>query len=98
MSILLTIAQWAIASFLFLVFLLAASLNLWIGWRELVKRDYRGVSVLPVFGGLVGSISIAISPLEQVRGLWWVPALIDYGCIPYLLLGLVMAIKERYFV
>jgi hypothetical protein len=64
--------------------------NAWIFWIEIVCKD-QGSSVVPIFGGILAGIGIAVLP---VAGSWkwaWLPLLIDWGG-----LGMLYAVwKER---
>jgi hypothetical protein len=64
--------------------------NAMIFWIEIVRRDHAS-SVVPIFGGILAGIGIAILP---VVGSWkwaWIPLLFDWGG-----LGMLYAIwKER---
>jgi hypothetical protein len=39
-------------------------------------------SWVPLFGGIVAAIGVAIVPSSSVRPFWWIPLLIDWGCVP----------------
>jgi hypothetical protein len=43
-------------------------------------------SQIPLFGGVFVAIALAVAPWEALHWLWWVPLLVDLGCVPLLLL------------
>jgi hypothetical protein len=68
-------------SILFVVIGTWAILANWVGavWQR------RG-SLIPVVGSLLASMAIVAVPLDAVRPFWWVPLILDLGCVPLLLL------------
>ena len=39
-------------------------------------------SAVPLIGGISGMIALLIIPIQDVAKWWWVPLILDYGCIP----------------
>lgn len=39
-------------------------------------------SWIPGVGGTLAAVGAAIVPLSSVNALWWVPLLVDWGCLP----------------
>lgn len=64
---------------------LIALLNGWLFVNQLIGR--RGSSVAPVVGGVLLLCGGLIYPDPAVRKWAWLGLLIDYGCIPYILLA-----------
>lgn len=55
----------------------------WIGVvRYFVYR--KRYSCIPIVGGAIGFIGMLVSPFPLLRQLWWLPLLLDYGCLPAL--------------
>lgn len=42
-------------------------------------------SWIPLVGGVLGCIALLIAPSATLRALWWLPWLVDPGCVPGLL-------------
>ena len=95
------IIRWAIAIVLGALFLMLAMFNGWaLGWRQLVRGESEGVSPAPIIGGLSGFVSIMVMPTESIATrlvFAWMPLVLDFGTLPYLLGGLAYAIKDRHF-
>ncbi len=76
--------QWVIC-----VPLIALSLYVGIGqWWALYsipKRlnahgQPRNYSMIPLIGGLLGTIGCLVAPVSFIQRLWWLPLIIDPGC------------------
>ena len=93
------IVRWAIAGILGAVFLMLAIFNGWaLGWRQLVRGEVDGVSPAPIIGGDFGFVSIMVMPIESIAtrlAFAWMPLVLDLGTLPYLVGGLVYAIKDH---
>ncbi len=74
-----------LAGLMFLVFILGTIGNWWRLVRALVGQ--RKGSGLPIIAGALGTISLLIAPTEsdlsRWHSFWWVPLLIDVGCVPW---------------
>lgn len=85
--------QWVGASLLAAFFLLLSTFNLWC-WFLQAKRPDRGhVSVAPLLGGVAGALALLITPLGTLeeRAVWiWIPLVADVGCVPVVLLAIVV--------
>jgi hypothetical protein len=46
----------------------------------------RNVSMIPLLGGMFGAAGCFLSPWGFLNSLWWLPLIIDIGCIPMLVL------------
>jgi hypothetical protein len=97
MNNIIQIILWVFSSALILFFFFAVAVNLWIAWREWIRRDSRGPSVLPVLGGMAGYAGMKISALQWVANKAWLALILDYGCLPYVTLTLVYLMKEKLF-
>jgi uncharacterized membrane protein len=56
-------------------------------WATVVRKR-ESPSVLPVFGGIMAAIGIAILPVEGVWKWAWIPLLLDWGGLPVYLAAL----------
>ncbi|SMF41419.1 hypothetical protein SAMN06296036_112161 [Pseudobacteriovorax antillogorgiicola] len=45
-------------------------------------RGYKVGSWIPLLGGGCISIAAIVAPVDTVASLWWVPLLVDWGCVP----------------
>jgi hypothetical protein len=84
---------------LILRWLVSAALMLVGGWAILgnwVIACTRSGSLIPFFGGIFVAVGIVVLPIEGIRGLWWIPLLIDLGCMPVLLMTGVFLLWKRY--
>jgi hypothetical protein len=61
--------------------LLMACGNWLIFWRRNIKKS-TGASWVPLIGGGIGIIGIFVLPGNQFSWLWFVPLIVDFGCLP----------------
>jgi len=76
------------------LFVLIAINNAVLWWRQFVLKRERTPSVLPLVGGVLGYVGLRASPAEVISNYAWLALLLDVGCGPYLLLGLVFLVPE----
>ena len=77
--------RWIISSIL-IAFGLCVGVSQWMAISSASRReknnpDFRGISLIPVIGGLAGAIGCLLSPSPTIRMLWWIPPIIDPGCV-----------------
>ena len=67
-------------------------------WRVLlawlIRRKHS--STIPVFGGGLLAGAIALSPGPALRPLWWLPLILDPGCLPLLLTTSIFWLRGGY--
>lgn len=67
--------------------------SIFFGWSKAV-RDARAagrhISMAFYVPGVIGAISMWYGPFEWMRGLFWLPLLLDVSCVPYLILPLLL--------
>jgi hypothetical protein len=67
-----------------LLALIAAGWLIFGNWSSIVlfllKRKHS--SWIPIIGGGVGCLGCLLSPYAVLNKLWWVPLLLDWGCVP----------------
>ena len=56
--------------------IIAANWSMTLVW---LKRKQSGSSI-PIIGGLLGALGLAISPMKSLHAWWWAPLLVDIGC------------------
>jgi len=67
-------------------FIVGASFNNLVFIRQL--KHEKTPSVLPLFVGIIGVISVAVWPYHNLKGLIWLPLILDYGCLPYFFIAI----------
>ncbi len=87
-------ARWILGGLCLVIFSLIALGNCAVAWNWFVHHK-RG-SMFPVFGGLLGAIGVLLLPIENSSQWWWLPPLLDLGCVPIVIIWLV-AFLGRYF-
>jgi len=78
------IIRWALAGFAGALFLLLAGFNFWCWFAQIRKPDAPHVSIVPIFGGIIGCIAILLAPVAVLlHRLYfaWIPLLLDVGCV-----------------
>ncbi|MBX9584706.1 MAG: hypothetical protein K2X87_30755 [Gemmataceae bacterium] len=60
-----------------------AALLIVLNWVGLIAalRTGRGYSTVPGVFGAAGALACRVCPAEAVRSLWWLPLLLDLGCL-----------------
>jgi hypothetical protein len=85
------LVQWVVASALAGLWLLLALYNGQLAWQQFVRRRDDGRGLAPVFGGLFGAGAVMLAPVGTAQDrivFAWLPVVLDFGCLPYLLLCL----------
>jgi hypothetical protein len=73
-------AQWVLSSILALSSAYIIVLN-WVVFARKINGRHAG-SWTPLIGGGLGAVALAVSPVEALRGYWWIPLILDWGCLP----------------
>jgi hypothetical protein len=84
-------AQWVLCALAIGAYLSGASQNASIAWREWYHGDSRGPSLNPVIFGMIGVFAVLAAPFGTLADrLWWVwvPLLLDFGSLPYLVFSI----------
>lgn len=81
-------------------FLLAAAVNaqILLGLGRTMRQareEGRHVSMVPFIGGVAGAIVVGAGPWPAARAFFWIPLLLDVGCVPYLVLVLAALLMQR---
>ena len=79
------IARWILAGLL-ITFSTYVALGQWyciyvIPRQKNAQGEPRNYSMVPLIGGGVGAIGCVIAPLEGLQRLWWLPLVLDPGCV-----------------
>ncbi len=82
------IIRWIIALAAILLSLAIAVSNWRIFFIQIKRKspDARAPSFIPFIGGVLGAIGAFVCPLKVVSFFFWVPAILDFGSVPYLLI------------
>jgi hypothetical protein len=85
--------RWTASVLLLLLSALICSGNLWISvrWYIWKKRE----SLIPFLGGVLGAVGLALLPVDPVSRYWWLPPLVDPGCVLLLVAAAVEYIRKR---
>jgi hypothetical protein len=46
------------------------------------RHGKSGPSWIPFVGGIAGALGLLMLPIKGVSGYWWIPLLVDWGCVP----------------
>jgi hypothetical protein len=71
-----------VSTVLIATFCLIAFANGYCLVRFLASRT--GFSVVPFMGGILGCAGFLLSRSLALRHLWWLPLILDFGCLPSL--------------
>ncbi len=72
--------DWALSVVLLLVGGFVIIMNWVIIYYSLVKKKHS--SWAPLAGGVFAAVGLAILPIAGVAKYWYVPVIVDYGCLP----------------
>lgn len=76
---LLTILHYALAVLLLTFSACVIALNAACIYAQVVRQKYS--SWIPLVGGIAGMIGCLIFPHGHLRSYWWLPLILDYGCM-----------------
>lgn len=79
---------WILGLLLLAVFAWLSALNASVFWKQTIRK-VRTPSWIPLIGGLVGALAFRILPVPFLNAFWWLPLLLDTGCLPGLLYTLI---------
>ena len=82
-----------IVAALFLFFAWIAFLNV-VNFGQGIRGKKTGSSI-PLIGGISGAIALSITPWPEANRWWWLPLLLDYGCVPLLTFTAVWILSRR---
>lgn len=54
-----------------------------------------GFSSVPLVNGVLGAVGLALSESSVLSSKWWIPFLVDWGCLPLLVESLVWRTRRR---
>lgn len=90
--------QWLVFLAALIFFLGIALFNNTIAWRQWVKDISEGPSIAPFIGGLIGVVAVLSAPFSDINDrivFLWLPLIIDFGSLPYLVLIIVYLIRGK---
>ncbi|HTE19413.1 MAG TPA: hypothetical protein VK689_13650 [Armatimonadota bacterium] len=76
--------RWGTGLLLLLLGLWISVLNAAVFWQTYVLRKH-SPSWIPLLGGGMAALALAILPVPQANQWWWLPFLLDWGSLPGLL-------------
>ena len=77
-----TIIRWVLSAVCIVSSMIVICGNYFIFIQTFITK--RWASLIPFIGGILGAIGLGISPIDSLRNYWWMPFLIDLGCVPVL--------------
>jgi uncharacterized membrane protein YeaQ/YmgE (transglycosylase-associated protein family) len=92
------IVQWVVFSGFSLAFLVGATYNGLIAYRELWEKNSDGSSFAPLIFGIIGALAVLSAPfgeLSERLPYLWLPLVIDCGTGPYFVLVILYVIRDR---
>jgi UDP-N-acetylmuramyl pentapeptide phosphotransferase/UDP-N-acetylglucosamine-1-phosphate transferase len=63
--------------------------------REVIEKKHH--SWTPLIGGVLMCCGMLLGGLDLTKGYWWMPFVIDFGCIPGFIMHLAIMILDRVF-
>jgi hypothetical protein len=76
---------WIVSMTMMLISVWVIIANIWITFGGLFKKRQSFESLLPLIEGIIGMIGLHISPHARLQHSWWIPLILDLGCLPLLL-------------
>jgi hypothetical protein len=72
--------------------------NWWVPIKYYVlKRRERSISCMPIVGGVLASFGLLLSPYSWLHEFFWIPLVVDIGCLPMILAYILLLLKGRVF-
>ncbi len=50
-------------------------------FRRRKDQNAGGYSIVPLIGGICGMVGCFVAPSETIQRLWWIPPVVDPGCV-----------------
>ena len=78
-----------------MIWIVAGALLLLFAWISLSNWIllFRRSSWIPLIGGAAGVLGCLLAPDDVLRRVWWIPLIVDFGCLP----GLAWTVIDRLF-
>jgi hypothetical protein len=88
------IGMWIVSGFFFINFVWVAICNLWTIIRFYLygKKGSR----IPFIGGILGLFGIFLAPGGVLLKYWWIPLVLDVGCLPLLVQTIWFLIRRKF--
>ena len=80
-----------LSNILIVIFIVIALSHFVHAYLRLVVRK-SGFSYIPLINGILGGVGFYISSNEVLSSLWWLPFIVDWGCLPLLIETIVFSI------
>lgn len=68
---------------LIIIFVIFAISHLIFAYLRLIRKK-NGYSYVPLINGLIGSVALVLYPNNGFSEYWWLPFVVDWGCLPLL--------------
>ncbi len=90
-----TVLYWILLSILATISLYV-SLGHWVMFLSyLLNKNSRQGSKVPFVGGILLCLTILISPFASIKPFWWAAFIIDFACLPILIMTAIFHLTER---
>ncbi len=70
------------------------TMNWWIMARRHFNDEW--LSLGPFVGGLLGAAGLLMLPYRQMQWLWWIPLIVDPGCLPLIGRTLYSSFRDKF--
>jgi hypothetical protein len=71
-----------------------SSLAIAMNYYYLVEMRKRPVSLMPIVGGITGTLALTLVPIPRIQAWIWIPLVVDPGCIPMIVVLLFRAARR----
>jgi hypothetical protein len=89
------IVLWVAAAMFLLVGSYCAAFNIVVTLGSRFLPRVRHVSPIPLIGGVCDAFGLLLIPLQIARRWFWLPLILDVGCVPISLAGLLYYVLHR---
>lgn len=84
------------------------NLGLFLVWYFVDRRELTGVhgdlmlpkrhlDLIPDLGGVFGAIAFVLFPWGSLHYLFWLPLLLDIGCVPFFFLSVGVVVRQHFY-
>jgi hypothetical protein len=85
---------WTVSVLLLIFFAVCAVGNIVIVVRGYLYQER--ASLAPLLGGIAGAVGVLLLPWPAARSWWWLPLLLDLGCVPAVASTLLFLFVRRF--
>lgn len=89
-----SIMLWTISSLLIALSIYLVVMNGMVFLNNYVFKK-QWVSAIPIIGGISGAVGLALVPIHDIWRFAFIPLIIDWGCLPVVLVSLFLKLFGR---